>query len=82
VVRADAPWKTLPELLAYARANPNKLNYGTLGIGSTQHLAAERIRLTNDLTRLSHLAGRGACKPLIYLGRSGAKSTCGAKAGR
>src|SRR5215207_5172679 len=35
VVRADAPWKTLPELLAYAKANPGKLNWGTLGIGST-----------------------------------------------
>src|SRR5436309_5410425 len=38
VVRTDAPWKTLPELLAYAKANPGKLNWGTLGIGSTQHL--------------------------------------------
>ena len=43
VVRADAPWKTLPELLAYAKANPGKLNWGTLGIGSTQHLAMERV---------------------------------------
>ena len=43
VVKADAPWKTLPELLAYAKANPGKLNWGTLGIGSTQHLAMERV---------------------------------------
>ena len=45
VVRADAPWRTLDELLAYAKANPGKLNFGTLGIGSTQHLAMERIGL-------------------------------------
>ena len=43
VVRADAPWQTLPELLAHARANPGKMNWGTLGIGSTQHLAMERV---------------------------------------
>jgi tripartite-type tricarboxylate transporter receptor subunit TctC len=66
VVRADAPWKTLPELLAYARANPNKLNYGTLGIGSTQHLAAERIRLTNDLS-WTHVPYRGTSDTLRAL---------------
>ena len=45
VVRTDAPWKTLPELLAHAKASPGKLNYGTFGIGSTQQLAMERVGL-------------------------------------
>ena len=45
VVRADASWRTLPALLDHAKANPGKLNYGTLGIGSTQHLVMERIRM-------------------------------------
>ncbi len=43
VVCTEAPWQTLPELLAYAKAGPGKLNWCTLGIGSTQHLAMERV---------------------------------------
>src|SRR4029079_15155125 len=50
VVRADAPWKTLPELLAHAKANPGKLNYGTLGVGSTQQLAMERVAMLQTLS--------------------------------
>jgi len=38
VVKADAPWKTLKDLIAYAQANPNKVKYSTAGAGSTQHL--------------------------------------------
>ena len=43
VVRADSPWQSLGDLLAYARANPGKVNYGTLGMASSQHLGMERI---------------------------------------
>ncbi len=39
-VRADAPWKTLKELLDYAKANPGKVRVGNSGIGSHTHLAA------------------------------------------
>jgi tripartite-type tricarboxylate transporter receptor subunit TctC len=35
VVRPDAPWKTMPELIAYARANPGVVNYGTPGVNTT-----------------------------------------------
>jgi tripartite-type tricarboxylate transporter receptor subunit TctC len=40
-VTNDAPFKTVAELIAYAKANPGKLSYGSAGIGSTLHLAAE-----------------------------------------
>jgi tripartite-type tricarboxylate transporter receptor subunit TctC len=39
VVRSDAPWKTLKELLDYAKKNPNKVKYSTTGVGSAQHHA-------------------------------------------
>ncbi len=45
VVPADSPYKTLKELIAAAKANPGKLNYGHAGIGSQVHLAAENFLL-------------------------------------
>lgn len=44
VVPENSPFKTLAELIAHGRANPGKLNIGTINIGSTQHLAAELLR--------------------------------------
>ncbi len=44
VVHPDVPAKTLPELVALAKANPGQLTYGHTGIGSSQHLAAELFK--------------------------------------
>ena len=46
VVKEGGRFRTLGELLAYARANPGKLNLGTPQIGTTQHLAAELFKST------------------------------------
>ncbi len=43
-VRADLPINNLAELIAYARKNPGKLNYGTSGPGSLHHLATEMLK--------------------------------------
>ena len=44
VTASDSRFKSLPELLAYAKANPGKVNIGTINVGSTQHLAAELFK--------------------------------------
>ncbi len=41
---ADAPYKSMAELLAFAKAHPGKVNVGTINIGSTQNLAAELFK--------------------------------------
>jgi tripartite-type tricarboxylate transporter receptor subunit TctC len=41
VVKPDAPYKNMKELIAVIKANPTKLNYSTAGAGTTQHLAVE-----------------------------------------
>ncbi|MGQ3168065.1 MAG: Bug family tripartite tricarboxylate transporter substrate binding protein [Hydrogenophaga sp.] len=46
VVPANSPHKTLGELVAFAKANPGKINIGSINIGSTQHLAAELFKST------------------------------------
>ena len=43
VVRTESPWKTIHELVAYAKANPGKVTYATSGIGVTMHLAMENF---------------------------------------
>ena len=44
VTAADSRFKTVKELLDYAKANPGKVNIGTINVGSTQHLAAELFK--------------------------------------
>ena len=43
-VNAELPIKTLPELVAWAKANPGKLNYASVGNGSSSHLNAELLK--------------------------------------
>ncbi|MDB5856698.1 MAG: hypothetical protein JWQ76_387 [Ramlibacter sp.] len=42
-VRADAPWKTIEDLVRYARENPGKFTYGHSGLGNSSHVAMETL---------------------------------------
>lgn len=53
------PAKDLKELLAYAKANPGKLNYGSAGNGTSHHLAGELFKLQTK-TFITHIPYRGA----------------------
>ena len=44
ITSADSKFKSVKDLLAYAKANPGKLNIGTINIGSTQNLSAELFK--------------------------------------
>jgi tripartite-type tricarboxylate transporter receptor subunit TctC len=44
VVNAGVPARDVAELVAYAKANPNKLNYGAIGVGATSFLSAELFK--------------------------------------
>ena len=45
VVREDAPWKTMQDLIHYAKQNPQKVSYGTPGMGTSPHLAMEDLAM-------------------------------------
>lgn len=59
VVRKDLPAKSVPELVALARKDAGKLNYGSTGAGSASHLAMELFK-TKTGTDMVHVAFRGA----------------------
>jgi tripartite-type tricarboxylate transporter receptor subunit TctC len=49
VVKADAPWKSLEELLAEAKKNPGQLTYGSAGPGTTPHFIGELVKLKTKI---------------------------------
>jgi len=58
VVRNDLPVKTLAELIAYAKANPGKLNYASSGNGSLQHVTGAMLELQGGI-KMVHVPYKG-----------------------
>jgi tripartite-type tricarboxylate transporter receptor subunit TctC len=59
IAHPEQPFKTLNEFLAYARANPGKLNYGTPGNGTSPHIATEVFNREAKV-KLNHIPYKGA----------------------
>jgi tripartite-type tricarboxylate transporter receptor subunit TctC len=58
-VHPSVPAKTVPEFIAYAKANPGKINYASAGNGTPQHVSAELFKIMTGVTML-HVPYRGA----------------------
>ncbi|MDB5489866.1 MAG: hypothetical protein JWQ58_3581 [Reyranella sp.] len=59
MVNNDLPVKSIAELIAYAKANPGKLSYGTPGVGTPQHIAGELFCHLAGI-KMEHIPYRGA----------------------
>ena len=70
VASQHLPVKTFAELIAYAKANPGKLNFASAGIGTAPHLAGEMIKLRTgiDMTHVPY-RGIGAAYPDVMSGK-------------
>lgn len=66
VVAADSPIKTFDDYVAYARQNPGKLTYGTVGSLTTQHLTMEQISASLGI-QLSNIPYKGVAEALPAL---------------
>ncbi len=66
IVRLDAPWKSMAELVAAARANPEKISYGSHGIGGSVHLATEELSSAQRV-KLNHIPYKGSADMLTAM---------------
>jgi tripartite-type tricarboxylate transporter receptor subunit TctC len=65
-VHPPIPARTVAELIAYAKANPGKLNFGSAGNGSPQHMAGELFRMMAGID-IVHVRYRGSAAMLTDL---------------
>ena len=66
VVNPSVPAKTISELIAYTKANPDKINMGSAGTGSTPHVAGELFKMMTG-ARMAHVPYRGVAPALTDL---------------
>ena len=59
VVNPSLPVTNVPELIAYAKANPDKISFGSAGTGTTQHLSGELVKMITGV-KMQHVPYRGA----------------------
>jgi tripartite-type tricarboxylate transporter receptor subunit TctC len=66
MVRADSRFKTLADLVDYAKKNPEKTNYATLGAGSTNHIIGELLQADAGI-KMTHIPYKGQAPALTDL---------------
>ncbi|MFS2051896.1 Bug family tripartite tricarboxylate transporter substrate binding protein [Variovorax sp. Varisp41] len=66
VINPNRPFKTVPELIAYAKANPGKLNFGSAGPGTGTHLTAELFQVATGI-KMTHVPYKGSSPALTDL---------------
>jgi len=66
VVNPSIPVKTIPEFIAYAKANPGKVSYASPGNGSTNHITGELFKMITG-TNMIHVPYRGSAPALTDL---------------
>jgi tripartite-type tricarboxylate transporter receptor subunit TctC len=69
VINPSMPFRTVPEFLAYAKANPGKINYGSPGYGTANHMAGELLRVLTGI-ELVHIPYRGSYMPDLLAGQT------------
>ena len=66
IVHPNVPVKSVPELIAYAKANPGVLTYGSAGTGATTHLTGELFALLANV-KLTHIPYKGSGQAMVDL---------------
>ena len=67
-VNPSVPAKTLPEFIAYAKANPGKINFASFGIGSAPHMNGELFEMMTGV-KMVHVPYRGSPVPDLLSGQ-------------
>ena len=65
-VNPSVPVKTVPEFIAYAKANPGRVNFASAGIGSTPHVSAELFNMMSGINMI-HVPYRGGAPAITDL---------------
>jgi tripartite-type tricarboxylate transporter receptor subunit TctC/transposase InsO family protein len=69
IINPSMPFRTVPEFIAYAKANPGKINYGSPGYGTANHMAGELFRVLTGI-ELVHIPYRGSYMPDLLAGQT------------
>ena len=80
VVHASVPARSVKEFIAYAKANPGKINYGSAGIGSAPHLSMELIKSMSGINMV-HVPYKGAGAALADVLGGQLQALCSSLAG-